>query len=334
MKGLAALALLSVGACARPEAAVPLPPTPAMLLVANKGEDTLSFIDFATGNECARLPTGKAPHEIAISPDGKSAAVVAYGGSSIDLFDVVSQRFVKRIELAPNEGPHGLAWVSDQQIAVVFDRSNTLVTVDPRNGRFSSIPTGGKGSHMLAASADGTSAYVANIMSGTIGVFDLEPLAKRADIAVGGNPEGLALTRDGKDLWVGDDSGPRVKVVDLASHTVVATLPADAIAIRIVMSEDGKYAYASNFTSGKLDIYDVAQRERIATVVVSDDRKAMPVTLALVPGDDRLLVAETGVDSVAVLDLRDRTVTRRIATGRNGDGLAFADAKCVTKPLD
>ena len=47
------------------------------LLVGNKGEDTLSLIALASGEELARLPTGKMPHEIAISPDGKQAAVVA-----------------------------------------------------------------------------------------------------------------------------------------------------------------------------------------------------------------------------------------------------------------
>src|SRR5690606_3576010 len=40
------------------------------LLVGNKGEDTLSVIALDSGAELARLPTGKMPHEIAISPDG------------------------------------------------------------------------------------------------------------------------------------------------------------------------------------------------------------------------------------------------------------------------
>ena len=47
------------------------------LIVGNKGEDTVSFIDLATAKERARVATGKMPHEIAISPDGKQAAVVA-----------------------------------------------------------------------------------------------------------------------------------------------------------------------------------------------------------------------------------------------------------------
>ena len=62
------------------------------LLVGNKGEDTLSVIALASGEELARLPTGKMPHEIAISPDGKQAAVVAYGSTTIDVFDVARDR--------------------------------------------------------------------------------------------------------------------------------------------------------------------------------------------------------------------------------------------------
>ncbi len=67
---------------------LPVPAMSQVLLVGNKGEDTVSFIALESGRECARLPTGKAPHEIALSPDGRQAAVVAYGGTSIDIFDL------------------------------------------------------------------------------------------------------------------------------------------------------------------------------------------------------------------------------------------------------
>ena len=60
------------------------------LLVGNKGEDTLSLIALDSGAELARVPTGKMPHEIAVSPDGKQAAVVAYGATTIDIVDIVN----------------------------------------------------------------------------------------------------------------------------------------------------------------------------------------------------------------------------------------------------
>jgi DNA-binding beta-propeller fold protein YncE len=70
------IAALSVSAAANP-----------LLIIGNKGEDSVSFVDLETGRELARRETGRNPHEIAPSPDGKRVAVVAYGGGSIEIFD-------------------------------------------------------------------------------------------------------------------------------------------------------------------------------------------------------------------------------------------------------
>ena len=92
---LAAFSVLSGALLAGPAAA-------ETLLVGNKGEDTLSVIALGSGAELARLPTGKMPHEIAISPDGKQAAVVAYGGTTIDVFDVAKRTKLRTIDISPN----------------------------------------------------------------------------------------------------------------------------------------------------------------------------------------------------------------------------------------
>ena len=89
------------------------PATAETLLIGNKGEDTLSVIALDSGAQLARLPTGRMPHEIAISPDGKQAAVVAYGGTTIDIFDIGGRTKVRTIDLSPNRRPHGLLWLSD-----------------------------------------------------------------------------------------------------------------------------------------------------------------------------------------------------------------------------
>src|SRR3546814_19512649 len=77
------------------------------LLVGNKGEDTLSVIALDSGAELERLSTGRMPHEIAISPDGKQAAVVAYGGTTIEIFDVAGRTKLRTIDLSPNQRQHG-----------------------------------------------------------------------------------------------------------------------------------------------------------------------------------------------------------------------------------
>src|SRR5687768_14693785 len=135
MIGLMGMAALS---CAPAEEAQEARGAPAaaqgeILLVGNKGENTVSFIDLASGRELGRSPTGPMPHEIAISPDGRQAAVVSYGGFSIDLFDLGSREKLRTIDLSPNAGPHGIAWLEDGRILVTTERSKSLTVVDTRN---------------------------------------------------------------------------------------------------------------------------------------------------------------------------------------------------------
>ena len=313
----AAVAALSIGCSAAPAAAGPL------LLVGNKGEDTLSFIDLASGRELGRAATGRAPHEIAVSPDGKQAAVVSYGGASVDVFDVATRAKLKTIDLSPNAGPHGITWLSDGRLVMTTERSKSLSIADPAAGKLTaSIATGQEGTHMVAVSGDRRRAYTSNIPAGTVSVVDLEAKAKLRDIAVGGNPEGIALSKDERTLWVADLEGARVQAFDTGSFAKVAEVATGQTPIRVAASPDGKWIVTSNLGSGSLTIIDAATRKKLRDVPVSGTQEAGQVTILFGP-EGRLYAAETGRDEVAEVDLASGTVLRRIKAGKNGDGLAI-----------
>ncbi|MET0246440.1 MAG: YncE family protein [Sphingomonas sp.] len=296
------------------------------LLVGNKGENTLSLIDLADGKELARLPTGPMPHEIAVSPDGSQAAVVAYGGSTIDVFDLAGRTKLRSIELSPNQRPHGLLWLSDGRIVATAEGSRSVVIVQP-SGEIRAIATDAEGSHMIVVAPDLRHAYVANIGSGTVSVLDLTAGRKLRDIAVGGKPEGLALAQGGKDLWVGDLSAPRVQAFDTATGAKLAELAVDPVAIRVLASPDGRWIATSNIASGTVSLIDPVTRRLVRSFPVSGSKDAGQVTLLFSGDGTHLYAAETGRDQVAEIDLASFAVTRRLAAGKNGDGLAIAPAK-------
>jgi len=227
MRGLSGWAAFFLFACAPGEAgaraAAGGAPAPAQvgitgtLLVGNKGENTLSFIDLASGRELGRAATGPMPHEIAVSPDGRQAAVVAFGGRTIDIFDVAARARLRTIDLSPNQGPHGIVWLADGRILVTTERSQSLTIVDTRRGdAVSAIPTEARGTHMVAARADGRRAYTADMISAGVTLIDLEAGRRLAGIRLGGTPEGVALSPDGRTLWVADNDGARVYAFDAA----------------------------------------------------------------------------------------------------------------------
>ena len=57
-----------------------------MLLVANKGEQTLGMVDVDAGRQIATVPeNGITGHEVAASPDGRLAYVPIYGNSGVGI---------------------------------------------------------------------------------------------------------------------------------------------------------------------------------------------------------------------------------------------------------
>lgn len=295
------------------------------LLIGNKGEDTMSFVDLATGRELGRAATGRMPHEIAISPDGRQAAVVAYGARTIDIFDVATRTKLRTIDLSPNEGPHGIAWLADGRILATTERSQALTVVDTRHGdRLTAIPTGQQSTHMVAVSADSRRAYTANIRSGSVSVIDLVAGRKLSDIAVGGQPEGIALSPDGRTLWVGDNAGARVLAYDTRTLGKVAELTTGPVPIRVMASPDGRWIVTSNAGDGTLTVIDARTRRVARTITVSGAREAVQVTI-IFSADGRLLyAAETGRNRIAEVDMASGRVLRHLPAGTQGDGLAIA----------
>ena len=301
------------------------PPAGAVLLVGNKGEDTVSFVDLATGQELGRIPTGKLPHEIAVSPDGTQAAVVAYGDKTIDLFHVGTRTKLKTIDLSPNEGPHGIAWLKDGRIIVTTERSQSLAIVDPvAENVGASIRTDQAGTHMVAVTADGTTAYTSNIPAGTVTVIDLSGRRKLRDVAVGGRPEGIVLSSDELVLWVGDLEGSRVQAFDTDTFDKLGEVTTGGIPIRVAASPDGKWIVTSNMGAGGLTVIDAQTRQKVRDVAVSGNSDAGQVTIIFSPDGKYIYAAETGSGVVAEIDLEAGRVLRRLPAGKNGDGLAIA----------
>ena len=302
-----------------------VPAAAQTLLIGNKGEDTVSFVDLATGAELGKAATGKAPHEIAISPDSRQAAVVAYGAKSIDLFDVATRTKLKTIDLAPNDGPHGIAWLKDGRLVMTTERSKSLAVVDPVAAKVTaSIATGQEGTHMVAVSPDRKRAYTANIGSGTVSVLDLKAGRKLRDVKVGGRPEGIALADGGRTLWVADLDGQRVQAFDTTRFARLAEVATGAVPIRVAVSPDGKWVVTSNFRAGTVTLIDAKRRARVRDVTVSGRPEAGQVTILFSGDGKRLYAAETGDDKVAEIDLASGRVLRRLPAGKNGDGLAIA----------
>lgn len=296
----------------------------ATLLVGNKAENSVSFIDIASGKERARLPAGPMPHEIAIAPDGRTAAVVAYGAKQIDFYDIAGAKHRKTIDLGTNERPHGIVWLASGGIVATTEGSSTLSLIDPLSGKVDSIATGAKGSHMVTVTRDESRAFVTNLSSRNITAIDLVKREKIADLSAGAEPEGLSLTPDGRELWVANRADDSVMVFDAKTLAKLATIAVGDMPIRLAVSPDGRTAVTSNNLDGSLTLIDVRTRKVTRTIKVSGEREAGQVTILFATDGKRIYVAETGRAQIAEIELATGKRLRMLAAGKGADGLGYS----------
>lgn len=295
----------------------------ATMIVGNKAENTVSFIDMVTGEERARVETGRQPHEVAVSPDGSQAAVVAYGGTTIDIFNVASAARLRRIDLSPNAGPHGLVWTRDGRLIATTEGSDTLTIVNLESGAVSAIPTGQQGSHMVAVDEDNERAYVTNMQSGSVSAISLAEARVLATIDAGSTPEGLALSPDGAALWVADRDNAVVHVFDTQSFERIASVATGVFPIRVAISPDGRIAVTSNAAEGSLTLIDTATYEVLRTIAVSGP-EAVQVTILFGDNGATIYAAETAARRIVAVDLASGAIVRSFAAGEGSDGLGIA----------
>jgi DNA-binding beta-propeller fold protein YncE len=313
------------------------------LLVVRKSDAAVDLIDPGSGSRLASVSLGYAPHEVSVSPDGRLAAVSNYGsreqpGSTLSIVDLEQPRELRRIDLAPHTRPHGVAWFAPDRIAVTTEGSKHLLVVEPESGRIvTAIETGQDVSHMVAVAADGQRAYVTNIGSGTTTALDLAEGRKLTDLATGAGSEALALTPDGRELWVAARAAGELAIVNTDKLEVTARLPLPGIPIRIAITPDGRTALVTCAGTAEIVAFDVATRSERARRTVdvpkapgADQRSlarlapnsVLPIGLLVSADGGSAFVAATMGDVVVQFTTGSLEPLRTIDVGGEPDGLA------------
>jgi DNA-binding beta-propeller fold protein YncE len=307
------------------------PASAETLIVGNKGEHTVSFIDLETAKEVARPKTGRSPHEIAVSPDGATAVVVSYRapgytGNSLHIFDVATATKVKEISLGDHRGPHGLKWIpGTTHVIATTEVSQDVVIADIEAGTVvGSIKTNQQGSHMVALSPDATRAYVANIGSGSFTVMNLDTMTKIRDIKAGNGTEAITVSSDGSEIWVGNNGSRSVMIFDTTRYEKIDEFSTDGVPIRVEFNHAGDVVAVSEADLHRVAIYDAKTRERLALIDLTEADAQVPVTMMFSPDGDKLWVATTASQKVVEIDTSDWSIIRTLSAGQGSDGLGYS----------
>lgn len=225
------------------------------------------------------------PYGIAISPDGKTL-IISNDGQSTQSLMVVNRATGAILQTIPYQAPEalyiGVAYSPDGKHVYASAGGNNKIRVYDVNGQ-TLTETG----PILLPLPPTPSGGTVNLYAG-----------------------GLTISNDGKTLYVADNLGDAMSVVDLTNHTVETTVPVGHNPYTVVLSKDGKSAYVSNWGEKTVSVVDVddADPEVKKTINVGTHPNAM----ALNPTNSELYVANADSDDISVIDTHTNQVIRTI----------------------
>lgn len=283
-------------------------PAGAAVYVASQDGGAVTRVD----RPAEAAPVGAGPAGLAAAPDG-TLYLTHPDRSVITAVEAGTGRVLRRLPFAGQ--PFGIAVSPDGRALFVGDwQGGRLVRIDARSGAVEAEVALGPEPAGLVRDGAGR-LFVAERGGDSVAVVDGATMARLARIGVGRAPFALALSPDGRRLYVGNVRSNDLTAIDTAALSALATRPAGRSPYGVAV-EDGRIL-VTNQESGTVSVLD-AELALTATIPVGRYPEGIAVA------DGRAYVANWFSDDVSVIDLTQmREVARRKVPGGPRAALAL-----------
>jgi YVTN family beta-propeller protein len=322
------LGLLMIDASANTAA-----PVKGLLVATNQGDRDLSIIDPVADKQLATVAEGGITgHEVATSPDGRTAYVPIYGNSGVGrpgtdgremvVIDIPSREVTGKVDFGHGVRPHCPVYDrANGLLYVTTELDQTVTIIDPKTLKIvGTIPTGQKESHMLVITRDGKRGYTSNVGAGSVSVLDMAGRKTIAIIPISSEAQRIAISNDDRMVFTSDQTKPQLAVIDTATNKIKAWVDMPAVGYGAYPTRDGRFLLVTLPKANKLAVVDLASLKVVRTVDVADD----PVKVLASPDGKVAYVSCSKAKQIAVVDLSQWKVDKLIDAGAGVDGLAWA----------
>ena len=167
--------------------------------------------------------------------------------------------------------------------------------------------------HGVVISPDGSRIYVTQEPSKTLDVVDAKTLTVTSRIPLSGRPNNLAVTNDGRHVYVGIAQSPgAVDMIDTSSLKNIKSIPVKGAVHNVYVTPDGKYAVSGSVVTSMISVIDTATNEVAWTVKLSSGIRPM----AFLKNDDgstKAIIAQlSNFHGFVVIDFATHEETKRV----------------------
>jgi len=262
------------------------------MYVANSGTNTVAVIGGNSEVVTHLIPVGTNPIALAETPDGKKLYVLNNGDNTLSVINTGTFTVTTTVPVGTAPAwalisPDGLAVYvlnqGDGTMSIVSTITDTVVTTFPV----------GASPNFMYLERNSNRLYVTNSGGDTVNLFNtsVTPPLPLAAIHVAPGPVSVAAQPNGRQAYVGSVqvSGgtvtAKMTVIDVASNTVVATLPFPAVPevcdssvrfrVSVATSADNNRAYLASCDAGSTTVVNTANNTEV-TQLMSPTSAAPP----------------------------------------------------------
>jgi len=301
---------------------------PRPWFVLNSLDASISVVDPVKFTELRRLPTGKEPHHLYLTPDEKSLMVANALGDSLTLVDPVTGQIQRVIDGISD--PYQLRFSPDMKWFVTAGNRLDHVAIyhwQPADAaqplklaaRVSAPKTP---SHLMIDSRSSV-VYASLQDSDQLTAIDLATQKTRWTIPVGKMPADIFLFANDTRLLVALTGGREVEVYDVTQTPPVKVkrIETNLGAHAFRAQGDGRHVFVSNRAS------DTISRIDLQTLSVVDTYPAPggPDCMDMLADGKTLLVTSRWARKLTAIDITQHRVVRQLSLGKSPHGVWTLD---------
>ena len=296
----------------------------APLFVLNSLDADVSVIDPATWKELKRIPTGKEPHHLYMTPDEKSLLVANALADSITFIDPRTAEVQKVVRGILD--PYHLQFSPDMKWLLTNGNRLNHVDIYRWDGEnltlAKRLPTGKTPSHLWIDSKSQT-AYSTMQDSDELIAIDLAKQEIKWRIKTGPMPADIFGTPDDKTLLVGLTGSDGVEVFDVSGPVPrsMRKIKTGAGAHAFRGAGDKRFVYLSNRVGNTISKIDLQTLQVVDTYPAPGGPDCMEV----LAGGRYLLTTSRWARKLTIIDTETREVVRQVKVGKSPHGVWTLD---------
>jgi YVTN family beta-propeller protein len=324
-------------------------PTPAgpFAYISNANSRSVSVINTSANTVVATISLcgdcASEPQGLAVTPGGKFVYVADRGTGSVEVIATATNSVTTTINLPTFcttcfAAPVGVAVTPDGSHVYVTDVGQNLIDVIDTSTNLVVFPTSSEEGDVvnlngpIAITPDGTAAFY-TFGTGSVGRFATSTNTHTTTLAVGSNPQGIAITPNGAFIYVANEGDGTVSVIPNPGFSPITSVSLGGVDINpgpfsLAITPDGKSVYVVNSFNTTVSVISTATNT-VATTITTGFCGALN-QIAITADGTKAYVADVNADpcnKADVITIATNTVSPSIGVGFSPYGAAASGSQ-------